>query len=94
VLHGTFGEDGTLQGLLEMADLPYIGAGVLGSSVGMDKGVFKSVMRANHLPVLEGRMVSRHRIEAMASSNCSMRLRALPLTRCLLNPPTWVHQWV
>jgi D-alanine-D-alanine ligase len=63
VLHGTFGEDGTLQGLLEMADLPYIGAGVLGSSVGMDKGVFKSVMRANQLPVLEGRVVSRHRIE-------------------------------
>jgi D-alanine-D-alanine ligase len=63
VLHGTFGEDGTLQGLLEMADLPYIGAGVLGSSVGMDKGVFKSVMLAHQLPVLEGRVVSRHRIE-------------------------------
>jgi D-alanine-D-alanine ligase len=38
VLHGTFGEDGTLQGLLEMAEFAYVGAGVLGSSVGMDKG--------------------------------------------------------
>ena len=37
VLHGTFGEDGTVQGLLEMADLPYVGAGVLGSALGMDK---------------------------------------------------------
>lgn len=50
VLHGTFGEDGTLQGLLEMADLAYVGAGVLGSSVGMDKGVFKSIMRAHGIP--------------------------------------------
>jgi D-alanine-D-alanine ligase len=63
VLHGTFGEDGTLQGLLEMADLPYVGAGVLGSAVGMDKGVFKSIMRAYHLPVLAGRVISRKRIE-------------------------------
>jgi D-alanine-D-alanine ligase len=51
-LHGTFGEDGTLQGLLEMAELAYVGAGVVGSSVGMDKGVFQSVMQANHIPVL------------------------------------------
>jgi D-alanine-D-alanine ligase len=64
VLHGTFGEDGTLQGLLEMAALPYVGAGVLGSAVGMDKGVFKSVMLANHLPVLEGRIISRQYIES------------------------------
>ena len=53
VLHGTFGEDGTLQGLLELADLAYVGAGVLGSALGMDKGVFKDVMRANGIPVLE-----------------------------------------
>jgi D-alanine-D-alanine ligase len=62
VLHGTFGEDGTLQGLLEMAALPYVGAGVLGSAVAMDKGIFKSVMDANHLPTLAGEIVSRHRI--------------------------------
>ena len=52
VLHGTFGEDGTLQGLLELADVAYVGAGVLGSAVGMDKAVFKDVMRAHGLPVL------------------------------------------
>ena len=59
VLHGTFGEDGTLQGLLEMADLPYVGAGVLGSAVGMDKAVMKSVLQANHLPVVEYVLVLR-----------------------------------
>jgi len=64
VLHGTFGEDGTLQGLLEMADLAYVGAGVLGSSVGMDKGVFKDVMRANGVPVLESIIALRSEIEA------------------------------
>jgi D-alanine-D-alanine ligase len=53
VLHGTFGEDGTLQGLLELANIPYVGAGVLASAVAMDKGLFKSVMRANNIPVLD-----------------------------------------
>ncbi len=64
VLHGTFGEDGTLQGLLEMADLAYVGSGVLGSAVAMDKGVFKDVMRANSVPVLESTLVLRSEIEA------------------------------
>jgi D-alanine-D-alanine ligase len=53
VLHGTFGEDGTVQGLLELADLPYVGAGVLGSSVSMDKDVMKRVCRERGLPVVE-----------------------------------------
>lgn len=53
VLHGTFGEDGTVQGLLEMAGLPYVGAGVLGSSVGMDKDVQKRLFRDARLPVVE-----------------------------------------
>ena len=52
VLHGTFGEDGTIQGLLEFSQVPYVGAGVLASSVCMDKAIFKEVMRANKLPVL------------------------------------------
>jgi D-alanine-D-alanine ligase len=52
VLHGTFGEDGAVQGLLELADIPYVGSGVVGSSVGMDKGVFKSVMSTSGLPIL------------------------------------------
>jgi D-alanine-D-alanine ligase len=63
VLHGTYGEDGTLQGLLEMADLAYVGAGVTGSSVGMDKGVFKDVMRANGIPTVESIIVLRSEIE-------------------------------
>jgi D-alanine-D-alanine ligase len=64
VLHGTFGEDGTLQGLLEMADLAYVGAGVLGSSAGMDKGLFKDVMRAYGLPVLDSLLVTRQQVES------------------------------
>ncbi len=63
VLHGTFGEDGTLQGLLELTDLAYVGAGVTGSSVGMDKGVFKDVMRAHGIPVVESILVLRSEIE-------------------------------
>lgn len=62
VLHGTFGEDGTIQGLLEMADLAYVGAGVLGSSLGMDKSVFKDVMRIHNIPVLESILVLRREI--------------------------------
>jgi len=50
-VHGTFGEDGTLQGLLELADIPYVGSGVLGSALGMDKIVMKDVFRAHGLPV-------------------------------------------
>ncbi len=63
VLHGTFGEDGTLQGFFEMADVAYVGAGVLGSSVGMDKSVFKDVMRANDIPVAEWITCTRRDIE-------------------------------
>jgi len=53
VLHGTFGEDGTLQGLLELADLPYVGAGVLASSLAMDKEMMKRVCHERGLPVVE-----------------------------------------
>ena len=53
VLHGTFGEDGTIQGLLELAELPYVGSGVLGSSVAMDKEVTKRLLRERGLPVAE-----------------------------------------
>ncbi len=52
VLHGPFGEDGTIQGLLELADLPYVGAGVLGSSLAMDKVVCKDVLRTHGLPLV------------------------------------------
>jgi D-alanine-D-alanine ligase len=63
VLHGSFGEDGTLQGLLELADVAYVGAGVLASSVGMDKALFKDVMRANAIPVVESITISRSQID-------------------------------
>src|ERR1700745_1277846 len=53
VLHGTFGEDGTIQGLLELADIPYVGAGVLGSAAGMDKDIMKSLFRAAGLPMVK-----------------------------------------
>ena len=53
VLHGTFGEDGTIQGLLELADIAYVGAGVLGSAAGMDKDVMKSLFRAARLPIVK-----------------------------------------
>ncbi|MGH2456994.1 MAG: D-alanine--D-alanine ligase family protein [Candidatus Limnocylindria bacterium] len=53
VLHGPFGEDGTLQGFLELAGIPYTGAGVLASAVAMDKVVFKDLMRGHGLPVVD-----------------------------------------
>ena len=53
VLHGTFGEDGTIQGLLELADIPYVGAGVLGSAAGMDKDVMKKLFRDAGLPIVK-----------------------------------------
>jgi D-alanine-D-alanine ligase len=66
VLHGTFGEDGTIQGLLELADLPYVGAGVLGSAAGMDKDIMKSLFRAAGLPMVKHVTVLRSDWEADA----------------------------
>ncbi len=71
-LHGTYGEDGTLQGLLEMAGIAYVGAGVLGSSVGMDKGVFYEVMLANQIPVVETMVVLRSELAEHMDSIISM----------------------
>jgi len=59
VLHGTFGEDGTIQGLLELAGLPYVGAGVLASAVSMDKEIMKRVFSERMLPVVESVTVTR-----------------------------------
>ena len=59
VLHGSFGEDGTVQGLLELADLPYVGAGVLGSSVSMDKVMMKRVCLERMLPIVDYVTVAR-----------------------------------
>jgi D-alanine-D-alanine ligase len=61
VLHGTFGEDGTIQGLFELADLPYVGAGVLGSSVSMDKEMMKRVCAERMLPIVDYVTVTREK---------------------------------
>ena len=60
MLHGPYGEDGTIQGLLELANVPYVGSGVLASAVGMDKAVMKVVFSARGLPVCPYRVVLRH----------------------------------
>src|SRR5580658_2139233 len=59
VLHGTFGEDGTVQGLLELAGVPYVGAGVLGSAIGMDKDTQKRVLRDAGVPVVKYHSIVR-----------------------------------
>lgn len=59
LLHGTYGEDGTVQGLLELADIPYVGAGVLASAVGMDKALMKSVFRDHGLPIVNFLVIKR-----------------------------------
>jgi D-alanine-D-alanine ligase len=59
VLHGTFGEDGTVQGLLELADLPYVGAGVMASAIAMDKEMMKRVCRERMLPVVDYVVIRR-----------------------------------
>ncbi len=68
VLHGTYGEDGTIQGLLEMADVPYVGCGVLGSAAGMDKVVMKRLFREAGLPIVEFVHFLRSQWEADAAS--------------------------
>src|ERR1039457_4513187 len=64
VLHGTFGEDGTVQGLLELAGIPYVGAGVLGSAAGMDKEVMKRLFRERGLPIVPYLTVRRADFES------------------------------
>lgn len=81
LLHGTFGEDGTVQGLFELAELAYVGANVLGSSVGMDKALFKDVMRANGIPVVSSIVTTRSEIEQdiEAVINMAEAVAAYPL---------------
>ncbi|MGH9404934.1 MAG: D-alanine--D-alanine ligase family protein [Terriglobia bacterium] len=67
VLHGTFGEDGTVQGLLELAGIPYVGAGVLGSAAGMDKDLMKRLFRDAGLPVVPWILVLRREWQAHAA---------------------------
>ncbi|MBI4786613.1 MAG: D-alanine--D-alanine ligase [Chloroflexi bacterium] len=84
LVHGPFGEDGTIQGLLELADIPYVGAGVAASAVGMDKAMMKAIFRAHDLPQVDWMVILRrdwesqpeqtiHRIEAAFGYPCFVK---------------------
>ncbi len=75
VLHGPFGEDGTVQGLLETADVPYVGAGVLGSAVCMDKGMFKGLMAHEGMPQVRYEVVTEREWDTRQAATLE-RLRA------------------
>src|SRR5262249_39749099 len=75
VLHGTFGEDGTIQGLLELADIPYVGAGVLGSAAGMDKDAMKKLFAASGLPIVKHVTILRAAWESDAKK-CRRQIEA------------------
>ena len=79
LLHGTYGEDGTVQGLLELADVPYVGSGVLGSAAGMDKDVMKTLFAAAGLPVVPHLLVRRHEWERQPATVQERILQALRL---------------
>jgi D-alanine-D-alanine ligase len=85
VLHGPYGEDGTIQGLLELANLPYVGAGVTGSALGMDKIVQKTVLRAHGLPVADFMAVLRKEWEANPEAVIKRILEALGCP-CFVKP--------
>ena len=68
MLHGPYGEDGTIQGLLELAGVPYTGAGVMASAIGMDKAMMKTIFRAHGLPIVEHVVVMRHEWENQPSA--------------------------
>jgi D-alanine-D-alanine ligase len=76
VLHGTYGEDGTVQGMLELAGVAYVGAGVLGSAVGMDKDVAKRLLRDAGIPIVDFHVVTAasYRAEPKAAAAAAQRL--------------------
>ena len=88
VLHGPYGEDGTIQGLLELANVPYVGAGVLASAVGMDKAVMKVVFAARGLPVCPYRVVLRHEWQARPRRGRRGARAARSGSRCSSSRPT------
>ena len=79
VLHGPNGEDGTVQGLLRLLGVPFVGAGVVGSAVGMDKAIFKDVMRAHGLPVARAMVVLGHEWRSRAEAIVTQAVMALGL---------------
>jgi D-alanine-D-alanine ligase len=72
VLHGAFGEDGSIQGLLEVAGIPYVGAGVLGSAIGMDKDVMKRLLRDAGIAVADFRTLRRTTFNAAPQQACGL----------------------
>jgi D-alanine-D-alanine ligase len=77
VLHGTFGEDGTIQGLLELADIAYVGAGVLGSAAGMDKDVMKSLFIAAGIPIVKHVTILRSAWDDDSKKNGAKKIQKL-----------------
>src|SRR5438094_6529026 len=71
ILHGTYGEDGRMQGFLELANVPYVGAGVLGSAIGMDKDVMKRLLREAGLPIVDYWTVRKTDLDAFLSAHIS-----------------------
>jgi len=71
IMHGTYGEDGTIQGLLELANVPYVGAGVLGSAIGMDKDVMKRLLREAGLPIVDYWTVRKMDLDAFLQAHIS-----------------------
>ena len=88
VLHGPFGEDGTVQGLLKLANIAFVGAGVLGSAVGMDKDVMKRLLRDAGLPVARFIVANRYSRQEIAFDYAREQL-GLPL---FIKPETSVHR--
>jgi D-alanine-D-alanine ligase len=85
LIHGTSGEDGTLQGVLEFAGIPYVGAGVAASAVGMDKHLQKLVLRAAGLPVLDWVLIEKHRWLAQRAA-CEQQVVAAIGFPCFIKP--------
>ena len=92
VMHGTFGEDGTIQGLLDLAGLPFVGAGVLGSAIGMDKDVAKRLLQVARIPVVPGLPfiatsgnTTRGKSDKRSKTNSNIR--------CSSNPRPSVPRW-
>lgn len=85
VLHGTYGEDGTVQGLLEMANVPYVGSGVAGSAVGMDKALMKVLFRDSGLPILDFVAIRRKDLEEDPQT-CVRRVENLLGYPCFVKP--------
>ena len=85
LVHGPFGEDGTLQGFLELADVPYVGSGVLASAVGMDKAVAKRLFAAHGLPQVESVLIARRDLDA-APRRAAERAEAAVGLPCFVKP--------